>query len=279
MLVAHCQWVVLDFRPSTDGRRKSNSMRPQVYRVDSLVALLQKLKIATMNEMKGALGTRADMTVFRKLREIEYCSSYSHRGQYYALTAVAEFDERGLWTCRRVHFSRYGSLVDTAESFVSSAARGYRASELSAELRLETKATLLRLTRLGRVVREAVAGRYVYCSPDPEKRRQQLLARRLPPAHHPVALLWGPAAESSEETRAAIILFFSTLDEKQRRLYAGLESLRLGRGGDRRIADLTGMDVHTIAKGRRELLSGDLGPDRVRRPGGGRRPVEKKDAP
>jgi hypothetical protein len=34
------------------------------------------------------------------------------------------------------------------------------------------------------------------------------------------------------EVRAAIILFFSLLDERQRRLYAHLESLRFGRGGD-----------------------------------------------
>jgi len=37
-------------------------------------------------------------------------------------------------------------------------------------------------------------------------------------------------------------------------LYAGLESLKAGHGGDRRLAELTGMDVHTVARGRRELL-------------------------
>ena len=37
----------------------------------------------------------------------------------------------------------------------------------------------------------------------------------------------------SHELQAAIILFFSVLDEKQRRLYAGLESQKFGHGGDR----------------------------------------------
>ncbi|MGH8526722.1 MAG: hypothetical protein ACREXY_21680, partial [Gammaproteobacteria bacterium] len=69
--------------------------------------------------------------------------------------------------------------------------------------------------------------------------------------------------ETPEETKAAIILFFSTLDERQRRLYAGLESLRLGHGGDSRIAELTGVDVHTIAKGRTELLQRDVQVDRI----------------
>ena len=71
-------------------------------------------------------------------------------------------------------------------------------------------------------------------------------------------------------------LFWSLLDEKQRRLYAGLESMKLGTGGDRRLAELLEVDTGTIARGRRELLSGDILRERVRRAGGGRVAVEKK---
>jgi len=66
----------------------------------------------------------------------------------------------------------------------------------------------------------------------------------------------------------------SLLDEQQRRLYAGLESLQLG--GDRQIAELLSLDPHTVAKGRRQLLAEDVETDRVRAVGGGRKPVEKK---
>jgi hypothetical protein len=79
-----------------------------------------------------------------------------------------------------------------------------------------------------------------------------------------------------DELKAAIILFFSLLDEKQRRLYAGLESLKLGHGGDRKISDLLGMDVGTVATGRQDLLRQDFEVERVRRAGAGRKPVEKK---
>jgi hypothetical protein len=78
------------------------------------------------------------------------------------------------------------------------------------------------------------------------------------------------------EMKAAIVLFFSMLDEKQRRLYAGLESLKLGYGGDQRIAEFIGIDPHTVAKGRRELMEQDFELDRIRKAGGGRKPVEKK---
>jgi len=81
---------------------------------------------------------------------------------------------------------------------------------------------------------------------------------------------------AAEEAKAILVLFCSMLDERQRRLYAGLESLKLGHGGDAHIASLIGLDPHTVARGRQELLSGDLSPDRVRAPGGGRLAQEKK---
>ena len=55
-----------------------------------------------------------------------------------------------------------------------------------------------------------------------------------------------------------------------------MEALKLGRGGDRRISDLLGLDPHTVAKGRRELLSQQVRRERVRQTGGGRKPTEKK---
>jgi RNA polymerase sigma-70 factor (ECF subfamily) len=44
------------------------------------------------------------------------------------------------------------------------------------------------------------------------------------------------------------------------------------------VAELLGIDPGTVARGRRELLSGDVEPGRVRRPGGGR-PSAKKAPP
>jgi hypothetical protein len=81
---------------------------------------------------------------------------------------------------------------------------------------------------------------------------------------------------AAEEAKATILLFCSMLNERQRRLYAGLESLKLGHGGDAHIASLLGMDPHTVARGRQELIIGDLSRDRVRPEGGGRLPQEKK---
>jgi hypothetical protein len=79
-----------------------------------------------------------------------------------------------------------------------------------------------------------------------------------------------------DELKAAIIIFFSLLDEQQKRLYAGLESLKLGYGGDIKMAELLGLDVGTIARGRKQLIEADVEIERVRKAGGGRQVLEKK---
>ena len=81
---------------------------------------------------------------------------------------------------------------------------------------------------------------------------------------------------SPDELHAAILLFYSLLDEQQRRLVAGLESIKLGRGGDTILATFLHLDPHTVARGRQQLLDHDVVPERIRRMGGGRPPVEKK---
>ena len=70
------------------------------------------------------------------------------------------------------------------------------------------------------------------------------------------------------------MLFYSLLDERQRRLYAGLEAMKVGHGGDAQVAELLGIDPGTVARGRGELLAGDIAPGRARRPGGGRPSVK-----
>lgn len=251
-------------------------MATERFSAESIVRLFERRPVVTMDELKEALGTGVDMTVFRKLRTLDYLSSYSHGGRHYALRASAEFDRRGLWTRSGVHFSRFGSLLETVEAFVTRADRGYLASELTAELEVQTKEPLLKLVRLGRLSREKISGTYVYCSVQPARRREQLIMRKLPAEQGRAFAPKPDRSVESNEAKAALVLFMSLLDEKQRRLFGGLESLRLGWGGDREVAEAIGLDPHTVAKGRKELLEHDVEMDRLRRPGGGRPPIKKK---
>lgn len=243
---------------------------PQVLR-----SFLQRQQIATLQELKQALLTASTMTVFRKLKALGYRTSYSHRGKYYTLTEIPRFDERGLWSCRAVWFSRDGNLLTTAQRFVEQAPAGVTASELQAVLHVEVKQPLLQLYQRKRVERRDVEGVFVYFARDVRRQREQWGHRQARPAVPEI----GESAvgrELSPELKAAIILFYSLLDEQQRRLYAGLESLKLGHGGDRQLADFLDLDPHTVARGRQQLLAQDVEVERARKAGGGRKPVEKK---
>ena len=78
--------------------------------------------------------------------------------------------------------------------------------------------------------------------------------------------------------RKQVNLVLAQLDEKQRRLVAGLLSNAVGRGGVTQLARITGLDRKTVRRGRDELDNDlkDCPADRVRREGAGRPPVEKK---
>lgn len=247
-------------------------MRTPSFLSDRLGQFLRLQKIATLPELKRTLGTTADITVFRKLKELSYRTSYSHRGRYYTLQEIPQFDPQGLWSFREVWFSRWGNLVTTLESLVSSAPQGYFAHELQQVLHVEVKDALLQLVEQRRVARQQVSGLFLYCSPDAAWRRRQVLARQA------LSEIPGSASAevSPEELKASLVLFASLLDQRQRRLYAGLESLKLGRGGDQRLGELLQLDPRTVARGRKQLLAQEVEWERVRKPGAGRKPVEKK---
>ncbi len=250
-------------------------MRPVSFHSDELRSLLLRSKTATLDELKQALGTAVDVTVFRKLKPLDYLTSYSHRGRYYTLREIARFDDKGLWSQADVWFSQYGTLLATAESFVNRSPRGYFADELARALHVEVQDALHQLALQRRITRQIVSGLYLYTASDRTIQQGQLLTRRKVEALPTVAEA-SVLEVSEEELKASILLFYSLLDEQQRRLYAGLESLKLGRGGDRRLADFLQLDPHTVARGRQQLLAQDVEVDRSRRIGGGRKRVEKK---
>ena len=244
-------------------------MRPLSFDPRALRRHLLRYKIATLPELKSALGTTADLTVFRKLKLLDYLSSYTHRGRYYALRETARFDDAGLCSHEAVWFSRFGTLVATIETFVNQSPRGWFADELADALHVEVQDPLHDLVRAGRLRRSEVTGHFLYTSADSRQSRDQLRTRQ---AALSVPLVADASAlqVSPEELKAAILLFYSLLDEQQRRLFAGLESMKLGHGGDSVLAAFLGLDPHTVARGRQQLLDQQVTTGRTRRSGGGR---------
>jgi hypothetical protein len=80
-------------------------------------------------------------------------------------------------------------------------------------------------------------------------------------------------------TELLILLHYSHLSERDRRHYAAIEAVKLGRGGTSYISKLLGISRTTIIEGRKELellahSGGQVLVKRQRKAGGGRK---KKD--
>ena len=56
-------------------------MRPTQFSADTIIALLRNQTVASLAEVMATLGARASRrTAFRKLKDIDARTSYSHRG-------------------------------------------------------------------------------------------------------------------------------------------------------------------------------------------------------
>jgi len=83
----------------------------------------------------------------------------------------------------------------------------------------------------------------------------------------------------SDPLRERFMSLSPHLSERERRLFAATEARAAGYGGIAAVSSATGVAVSTIGRGLKELSALDtLAPDRVRRPGGGRKLLVEKDA-
>jgi hypothetical protein len=143
----------------------------------ALRTLFKKKRVARLAEISTVLHTTSRMSAIRRLRELDYLSSYSHGGRYYTLPTVALFDVQGLWRYEDIGFSRFGTLKDTLIPLIDLSIAGKTHEELERQLGIRVHNSLLNLVRCAKITREATAGQFVYLSIDPDKAQQQLACR------------------------------------------------------------------------------------------------------
>jgi len=248
-------------------------MRPISLPKERLMKVFEKQKIATMEQLKKALDSKSSMTIFRKLKQLDYLSSCSHSGKYYTLRQIPKFDQIGLWFHQSVLFSLYRSLAETVRNLVEKSNNGYSALELEKLLKVKPNEVLLKLIDEKFIMRKKIEGNYIYFSTCKSGRIKQELSRKRMEKELDLRKIAPDVLMN--EVKASIILFYCTLNEKQRRLYAGLESLKFGSGGDQVISDLLGLNIKTVNKGRKELSGSSIDIGTIRSPGGGRKKKKK----
>jgi hypothetical protein len=247
-------------------------MKRKTLEIAPLLTSLKNKKIMMMADLKITLGSSCRMTVLRKMKELDYITSYSHSGKFYSLKRIARYNRHGIWSCQSAMFSKVGTLKKTIEFQVDNSAKGFSASELHKILKVKVDDVLLELVKNKTIIRKKMSGIFIYYSAASNRMKKQVLTRKDKLQSSDVDM--NPDV-LMHELKAALIIFYSTLNEKQRRLYAGYESLKIGHGGDKRIGELLDIDKKTVAKGRQELLGREIEVDNIRESGGGRKSVKK----
>jgi hypothetical protein len=250
-------------------------MRPTSFDPSALRRHLRRHKIADFPQLKRVLGTDTDLTVFRKLKQLQYLASYTHRGRFYTLAEIAGFDDRGLWSHEGVWFSRRGTLLATLEALVIQSPNGYYAHELADALHAEVQQPLRHLVERQRLARMEVDGQFLYTAIESVPRRQQLLARRSAQAV-PVAVHSADLQASPHELKALSFCSMACSMNNSADCLPGWSPSAWATAGDTLLADFLGLDVHTVARGRQQLLDQNVVSGRSRRTGGGRTPAAKK---
>ena len=144
----------------------------------ALQRLFRRRHVAGLDELYEALGTRSRMSVFRRLSEVGYLSSYTHAGRYYTLREIPRFDEDGLWFDGAWGFSQAGTLKETIARHVPVAEAGCTPAELELLLRVRVYNALLDLVREGRIGRQRFAGQNLYLSAEARCAAAQLARRQ-----------------------------------------------------------------------------------------------------
>jgi hypothetical protein len=143
----------------------------------ALRRLFRSRPVASLHGLFAALDTRSRMSVFRRLRELGYFSSFTHSGRYYTLSDIPRFDDCGLWFSDDVGFSRGGSLKNTVPPLVTGSPAGMTHGELMALLRVRVFNTLRELLDEKRIGRERRGRTHLYVSPDGDRAAEQLARR------------------------------------------------------------------------------------------------------
>lgn len=253
---------------------KGNIMRTVKYATDKLTETFHNKKVLNMCTIKTVLGTGSKMTVLRKLKELEYYASYSHAGRYYTLDEIARFNRYGLWSFEDIYFSSHGSLVNTLEYLISTSEAGCFAAELQELLQVRVHNALAGLYASERVQRAQIGSQYLYINTAAGKHQLERRKRSIQKAHSSTDR-FADSVFASEKIREGLCTLLSVLNEKQKRLYLGLESIKLGHGGDQLMNSISGISVKTIGRGRRELESKNITLDRIRACGAGRPSLKK----
>jgi hypothetical protein len=154
-------------------------MLDKVASTKAIKRLFRRFPVTDMDTLSRTLDTKSRMSIFRRLKDLGYFSSYTHAGSFYTLAHIPQFDDYGLWVHQGIGFSKEGTLKSTVLKLVETAPSGFTHTELKHMLCVKVHNTLLSLVREGRIRREHIEQAYLYISTEPGEAGEQISQRRM----------------------------------------------------------------------------------------------------
>ena len=151
-------------------------MRPvRVYKEDML-RYVEDRKVVRIAEVMSYFGCSAS-TFFRKLRGIDYITSYNENGRFMTLLDVPSFDDNGLWEFEEACFSVHGGVRPTVEYIVNGSERGLSAGEINDILKTRVNNQLRLCIKEGRIVKKRYGQYQIYFSSAGSIQKSQMRKR------------------------------------------------------------------------------------------------------
>jgi len=184
-------------------------------------ALKKVLAVADISEILSC----SLITVRRRLKSWDACTSYNKNGRYYTLPSIPEFNKKGIWRYRDIYFSRYGTLKNTVIALAAKSKKGLNHTELQEIIGLNPKCFMSRFKELPGIKKERYKNYIIYFSSDPEgyeaqKRNRfppEPSAAKLPPDAQAIIIL----VELIHHPRMSIDELAVQLQEKGHAIEAG----------------------------------------------------------
>ena len=94
-----------------------------------ILEIFYSKKVVTKEQLLK-LADCSNMTAWRTLNTHGYFSSYNFNAKYYTLCDIPVFDENGLWTYQKIHFSKYKTVTNTVVELINKSESGLDKNEL-----------------------------------------------------------------------------------------------------------------------------------------------------
>lgn len=118
-------------------------------------------------------------TLYVKLKDVSYISSCNKNGKYHALSEIAKYNRDGLWCCRGIVFSKWGTIKETIQHLIDSSEAGMSSSELSSFLKTKVTPQLVAAVKEKKIVRIRYGRHQIYYSTYLKKKQHQIEKRKM----------------------------------------------------------------------------------------------------